>query len=328
MSQDITLSLIDRDEEQPRQHFDDGKIAELAQSMDAQGLIIPILVRPAGDRFVLVHGERRWRAAQSLSWETIPAEVRELDASEARWLVLIENIQREDLSPLEEARAYKAHLASGITQTALGQRIGKSQSYIAQKLRLLKLSEDVQSALATGDITEGHARQLLRLKNSEVESQLSRKAVAEKWTVAWTRAAVDVCSMPGLPPSFWGEAMELERLKEQAEIETDLLPSKEDISGTESVRELASISNRALRVQNMGAELHLRANRMVGNLMRDMQQDEGCKRVHRALCKIRDEHLYREQYPTFAEYCTQRWEMTPEVFAIVDEAFGSTMVEL
>lgn len=164
MSRDIAVSLIDRDPAQPRHHFDDASIAELAQSLASKGLVVPIMVRPSGERFIIVHGERRWRAAQRLGWETIRAEVRDVMASEARWLALIENVQRQDLTPIEEALAYEAHLADGITQGELGERIGKSQSYIAQKLRLLTLPEPIQLLMARQALTEGHARQLLRLK--------------------------------------------------------------------------------------------------------------------------------------------------------------------
>ena len=139
MSRDIPISLIDADPEQPRKHFDQAAISELAQSMAANGLAVPILVRPVGDRFTIVHGERRWRAATSLDWETIPADVRTLAPEEARWISLVENIQRADLSPIEEARAYQERLATGLTQEQLGQRLGKTQSHVATKLRYLKL---------------------------------------------------------------------------------------------------------------------------------------------------------------------------------------------
>jgi ParB family chromosome partitioning protein len=148
MSRDILLSLIDADPEQPRKNFDPAGIDELAQSMAASGLAVPICVRPAGERFVIVHGERRWRAACQLGWHTIQAEVWDVSAEDAHWLSLIENVQRQDLSPIEEAHAYRVRLADGITQEELGRRIGKSQSYVAQKVRLLKLPADVQSAIA------------------------------------------------------------------------------------------------------------------------------------------------------------------------------------
>ncbi len=164
MSRDIPLSLIDPDPDQPRRSIDPATQAELVQSMAANGLAVAILVRPVGERFTLVHGERRWRGAGTLGWPTIRAEVRDLTADEAHWLALIENVQRADLSPVEEARAYEARLAGGITQEALGARIGKSQSYISQKLRLLTLPDPLVTYLDWRALTEGHARQLLRLR--------------------------------------------------------------------------------------------------------------------------------------------------------------------
>jgi ParB/RepB/Spo0J family partition protein len=165
MSRDILLCLIDPDPEQPRQHFAPDALDELAGSMAESGLAVPILVRPIGERFVIVHGERRWRAAQSLGWETIPAILRDLDPETARWLALVENVQRADLTPLEEAFAFKGFLDSGITQRELGRRIGKSQSYIAHKLRLLTLPSPLASYLVSGALSEGHIRALLRLRN-------------------------------------------------------------------------------------------------------------------------------------------------------------------
>lgn len=164
MSRDIPTILIDPDPDQPRKHFNRAAVDELAQSMQASGLASPILVRPVGERFLIVHGERRWRAAQSLAWETIPAIVQDIPADEAQWLALIENIQRADLTPLEEADAYQARLATGMTQEELGRRVGKSQSAIAQKLRLLTLPEPIALYLRRGVLTEGHARQLLKLR--------------------------------------------------------------------------------------------------------------------------------------------------------------------
>lgn len=193
MSRDIILSLIDTDPAQPRKHFDGVKIAELAESMHGNGLIVPIMVRPVGDRFVIVHGERRYRAAVSLGWATIPADVRELDSEAARWFALVENIQRADLSPIEEANAYKAMLDTGITQTELGKRIGKGQSYIATKLRLLTLPGGVQESIDKGELTEGHAKQLLRLNKAPFETcgWVYRAVTNYGLTVAATSALVD-----------------------------------------------------------------------------------------------------------------------------------------
>ena len=121
MSQDINLSDIRPDPEQPRKHFDQIKLEELAQSIETNGLIVPILLRPIEVGFIIVHGERRYKAFQILGRETIPAEVREMTREEARRLALIENVQRADLNPIEEARAYRAMLDTGLTQKQLGE---------------------------------------------------------------------------------------------------------------------------------------------------------------------------------------------------------------
>ena len=165
MSQDILLTLIEPDPGQPRRFFDPVALAELAESIAANGQAVPILLRPGADgRYIIVHGERRFRAVQSLGWVGIRAEVRDMTPGEARWLALAENIQRADLSPIEEAEAYRAALADGITQTELGRRLGKTQSYIAQKLRLLKAPAAVRALLSGGALTEAHVRQLLRIE--------------------------------------------------------------------------------------------------------------------------------------------------------------------
>ena len=163
MSRDILLSEIDRDPEQPRQHFDAGALQELADSLAATGQAVAITVRPVGDRYVIVQGERRYRAAQLLGWPTIRAEVQAIDAGAAQWLTLVENLQRADLTPIEEANAYQKLIAAGATQTEIAKRIGKTQSYIAQKLRLLKMPAHL-CVYVNGKLTEGHARQLLRLE--------------------------------------------------------------------------------------------------------------------------------------------------------------------
>jgi ParB/RepB/Spo0J family partition protein len=165
VSRDTLITVIDPDPEQPRKVFDEATLAELAESMAANGLAVPILVRPTLDgRFLIVHGERRWRAAQRLGWESIPAEVRELTPDDAHWLSLVENVQRSNLSPIEEAQAFQARLDTGLTQEALGQRIGKHRTYVAQKLRLLTLPSALQYYLNHGALSEGHARELLTLR--------------------------------------------------------------------------------------------------------------------------------------------------------------------
>lgn len=164
MFQNILVASIQPDPEQPRQFFDGVALAELARSIQHNGLAVPVLVRPTGNGFMLVHGERRLRAVQSLGWETIPAEIRNLEPEEARRLALIENVQRQDLSPTEEARAFRKLLDSGLSQASLGEQLGKSQSYIAQKLRLLSLPDFLSILIDRCALTENHCRQLLKLR--------------------------------------------------------------------------------------------------------------------------------------------------------------------
>jgi ParB/RepB/Spo0J family partition protein len=164
MSRDIAVTLIDADANQPRRHFDPQALQELADNLVAVGQVVPITVRPVGERFVIVQGERRWRAAQLAGLATLRAEVSDIDADAAYLLALIENIQRADLTPLEEAKAFQHLLNQGITQTALAKRVGKTQSYIAQKVRLLKMPAPLQVFLEHGVLSEGHIRQILRLQ--------------------------------------------------------------------------------------------------------------------------------------------------------------------
>ncbi len=165
MSNDISVELIDADPDQPRKYFSEAKLAELADSLSANGQAVAILVRPVGDRFMIVHGERRWRAAKNLGWATIRAEVRnDLDRAGAQWLSLVENMQRADLTPIEEAAAFRSILDGGVTQTQLAKKIGKTQSYIAHKLNLLKLPGPIRFYLERGKLTENHVRQLMKIK--------------------------------------------------------------------------------------------------------------------------------------------------------------------
>jgi ParB/RepB/Spo0J family partition protein len=210
VSRDTLLDLIDPDPQQPRTLFDEAGLQELAQSMLANGLAVPILLRPTPDgRYIIVHGERRFRAAKMLGWNTIPAEVRELSPDEARWLSLIENVQRADLSPLDEAFAYQRRLAEGMTQAQLAQRIGKDRSYIAQKLRLLGLPEPLKVFLHHQTLTEGHARQLLKLRQwfgADFTRTFHRCEDDDCWrkdNVADSIGFLMVGFMPESRPDYW-----------------------------------------------------------------------------------------------------------------------------
>src|SRR5690625_3526063 len=159
---ELNISQIVPNEYQPRVKFEEEKITELAQTLKTHGLIQPIVVRKKSeDLFEIIAGERRYRAAKSLNWETIPAIIKEMTDTETASIALIENIQRENLSVIEEANAYVQLIRMHeLTQEALAQRLGKSQSTIANRIRLLSLPEEVQEAIMNKKISERHARAL------------------------------------------------------------------------------------------------------------------------------------------------------------------------
>ncbi len=172
---------------QPRTVFDDDKIEELAQTLKTHGMIQPIVVRKQGDNYEIIAGERRYRAVKKLGWEKIPAIVRNFNDSQTASVALIENLQREELTVIEEAAAYaKLIEIHGLTQESLAQRLGKSQSTIANKLRLLKLPEQVQKALMNKQITERHGRALMSLKDEEKQLQLLNEIIEKQLNVKQT----------------------------------------------------------------------------------------------------------------------------------------------
>ncbi|MGV3769914.1 MAG: ParB/RepB/Spo0J family partition protein [Sphingobium phenoxybenzoativorans] len=166
--QSIEISLIQPHPEQPRRHFDEGALQELADSISKRGVIQPIIVRPHGGGYQIVAGERRWRAAQRAQLHRIPAIVRTFDEAETLEIALIENIQREDLNAIEEAEAYRKLIAEfGHSQEALGRLVGKSRSHIANLMRLLDLPQPVQLAVVEQRLSMGHARALIGVEDCE-----------------------------------------------------------------------------------------------------------------------------------------------------------------
>lgn len=180
---EIALQDIIPNRFQPREMFDDEALKELSQSIKEHGVIQPIIVRKVGDKYEIIAGERRYRASQLAGKQTIPALVRDIDDKEAAKIALLENLQRSNLTPIEEAKTYQTILKlDNITQDELAQNLGKSQSTIANKLRLLTLDEEVQTALLNSQISERHARSLLGLDN-EKQRELLNKIINEKLTV-------------------------------------------------------------------------------------------------------------------------------------------------
>lgn len=190
----LAISKITPNRYQPRTVFVDEKIEELAQTIKTHGIIQPIIVRKIDaqdEEYEIIAGERRWRAVQKLGWETIPAIIREFSDSQTASVALIENLQREELTAIEEAVAYaKLIEIHGLTQESLAQRLGKGQSTIANKLRLLKLPKQVQDSLLKKEITERHARALIVLKSEEKQVQLLHEIVENQLNVKQTEDKV------------------------------------------------------------------------------------------------------------------------------------------
>lgn len=172
----IALDRVRPNRFQPRQHFAEAELEELAQSIRQQGLLQPVVVRPVDGGYELVAGERRFRAAQRAGLAEIPAVVREVDDRAALELALVENLQRTDLDPIEEARAYeRLRTEFGLTQEEIAARVGKHRSTIANTVRLLRLPEEIQREIAAGRLTAGHARALLAVDSPEEQRRLARE---------------------------------------------------------------------------------------------------------------------------------------------------------
>jgi ParB family chromosome partitioning protein len=187
----IALDLIQRGRYQPRRDMDPAALQELADSIRQQGVMQPVVVRPlAAERFELIAGERRWRAAQMAGLESIPAIIREVSDEAAIAMALIENIQRENLNPIEEAFALqRLQDEFGLTQAQVAEAVGKSRTTITNLLRLIGLSEDVRLMLEHGDLEMGHGRAMLTLA-PEQQMQVARQVVARSLSVRQTEALV------------------------------------------------------------------------------------------------------------------------------------------
>ena len=178
----IDIERIVPRQDQPRKHFDDQALKELAKSIKEHGVIQPLLLSGKDGKFEIVAGERRFRAAKLAGLKEVPVVIKDLDDRTIKELSIIENIQREDLNPIEEAGAYKSLIDEyGMTQENLATRLGKSRSYIANSLRLLKLDTNIQQHLIDGKLTSSQARTLLSLKNP-IERQEALKALLNKET--------------------------------------------------------------------------------------------------------------------------------------------------
>ncbi|MER2260704.1 MAG: nucleoid occlusion protein [Psychrobacillus sp.] len=181
----VAIEKIVPNRYQPRTVFDDAKIEELARTIHTHGVIQPIVIRKMDDdRYEIIAGERRFRAMTKLKWKEVPAIVRNLSDKETASIALIENLQREELTAIEEAVAYQKLLKlHELTQEALAQRLGKGQSTVANKLRLLKLPEEIQQAIMDKRLSERHARSLMQIKDEETQIQLMNESIENQWNV-------------------------------------------------------------------------------------------------------------------------------------------------
>ena len=190
--EEIDLELIDPMLDQPRQSFDDNSISELAQSIERDGVISPLIVVRADDRYSIVAGERRFRASKLAGLNSVPCIVKDLSDEQIYKLSLIENIQREDLNPIDEAEAYQRLIEKfNYTQEQLAEGLGKSRSSIANSLRLNKLSEAVKQSIRDSKISLGHAKVLAGLKSKELQEKLCRRIINENLSVRELEAIIE-----------------------------------------------------------------------------------------------------------------------------------------
>lgn len=227
----ISINKIKSNNMQPRKLFDDDKIAELAESIKNHGIVQPIILKQDKDSYIIVAGERRWRAAKLLGLKEVPAIIMDLTDKDILEISLIENIQRQDLNPIEEALAYKRLIDTfKLTQDELGKRIGKSRVSITNLIRLINLSEAVQQYLIDGVITEGHGRVLLTISDEKLQEEIARKVIDEKLSVR---------ELETLIKSISRESKDVERKRENNPYYKDVTEKLQNYFGTK-----VSISNK------------------------------------------------------------------------------------
>jgi ParB family transcriptional regulator, chromosome partitioning protein len=188
---EVDLNSIVPGSMQPRTNFDEAALENLAESIKTHGIVQPLLVRRQGEGFELIAGERRWRAAKMAGLTRVPVLVKDVGDQDLLEIALIENIQREDLNPIEEAQAYKRLIENvGLTQEALATRVGRDRSYITNYLRLLKLPPDLQQLVIEGRLSTGHARTILGLSQADLQRRLARQVIEDGLSVRATEILV------------------------------------------------------------------------------------------------------------------------------------------
>ena len=197
-SSEINIDLIEPNPQQPRTRFAEEDLEELTQSIRANGVVQPIVVRSKGSRFEIVAGERRWRAAQRAELRRIPAVIKDVSDEKMLELALVENIQRQELNPIEEARAYRKLIDTlGLTQEVVSERVGKGRTVIATAMRLLKLPGEIQRELENGRLSAGHGRALLMTDDPKVQRLVANSVIDNGLSVRETEKAVKRAARSG-----------------------------------------------------------------------------------------------------------------------------------
>ncbi len=209
---EIKINSIEPNDWQPRRAFNDAKLAQLAQSIKQHGIVQPIIVRKDGDVYKIVAGERRWRAAKMAGLTTVPAVIKDLTSKETMEVALVENLQREDLNPIEEAEAYSRLIKEyEMTHEEISAAVGKSRTAITNTLRLLGLCESVKELLLAGKISEGHARALLSLEDEKLQESAAKEVIEKNLSVRETERMVK--------KYLTGEPRTVQKVKKPAELE-------------------------------------------------------------------------------------------------------------
>lgn len=195
---EVDIDLIEPNPEQPRTRFAEEKLAELAASIRANGIVQPIVLRQVGSRYQIVAGERRWRAAQRAELRKIPAVIREIPDDKLLEIALVENIQRHELNPIEEAKAYRKLIDTvGLTQEQVSERVGRERTLVATTIRLLRLPVEVQKYIVEGTLSLSHGRALLMTEDPKVQKAIAADAVNKGYSVRETERVVKRSSREG-----------------------------------------------------------------------------------------------------------------------------------
>lgn len=213
----LDINSISPNSKQPRKNFDNEKIEELARSIEVHGILQPIMVRRVGDGYEIVAGERRWRAARKAGLKKVPCIVRELTEEQNMLIAIIENMQREDLNPMEEAEALSQMITTfGLTQEQISKSVGKSRPYITNALRLLKLPIEIQELVTVGQLSMGHARAIIGIEDRKIQLELAHYAVKEEISVREMEKLSKVNSLkPKAKPLKRRKSLEISNVEEE-----------------------------------------------------------------------------------------------------------------